>query len=469
MGLSSSSSSSDGASLIRQQVLSSTPNINPDAKLSANEVQQMQKVKSGETSSMEADAASVSKSSRGVSEERKMVEGFEVTEMESEPQASNVAKGKEMKALGLSGTSSMESLSSVSAISLKEIEAIVKGAAGQKTETMISETPNLPAPKVVPRKEVTEIAMALAQALSSLTDSTIEAIKNYADTDKQAQEMNKTSLASSQATIEEQRTEFQKMKEVEGKQQDSKTMDTVNAVCIAISVVITVISIIAAIFTCGAGLIGLAGAGAAAGAAGGTAAATATAAAVTATATSVATTTASQVTMQAVIQAVKQAVVEAVKQAIKEGIKASVKATIKAVIKNVVKALMKQMSKIFQMGKSLIKEAFPKLAKVFEAVGNKWVGLAVGTVIAVPQLVKGIFGVQLSEAQNQLADIQKEVGALSAQSEMMKMFTMFWQQASKIASKQTGDTSQMQDQIVKTFGQMNKAYRSIGQGLAAAV
>lgn len=482
MSMSSSASGSDGAAFIRQQILASTPQTNPDAKLSDKEMQQMQKIKGGNQTSLEGDAAVSGKTNKTATEG---VENAEQTLVSSGTQAeetttasatysTSIGEGTSVsKGIGTVSTSSIENLSSDFKVSVKEMEELIQSAIANKTSTNITDAPSLPNPKVTPRQDVLEISLALAECLASLTDSSIEALMNFMNTDKQAQQANKLSLVTSQATIEEQRAEHDKMKEIEGKQNQAKTMETVNTVCIAVSVAITVISIVAALFTCGAGLIGLAGAGAVAGAAGGTAAgtaaATATVAAGAATATAVASTTATQVTLQAVMQAVKSAIVEAIKTAIQEAVKSSVKETIKAVIKGVLKALLKVISKIFQSGKSIIQESFPKIAQAIEVVTGKALTATVGLAIAVPQLVSGLFSLDLSKAQNELADIQKNVGDLTAQSEMMKMFTMFWQQASKIAAKQTGETSEMQDQIVKTFGKMNKAYQSVSQGLASAV
>lgn len=49
------------------------------------------------------------------------------------------------------------------------------------------------------------------------------------------------------------------------------------------------------------------------------------------------------------------------------------------------------------------------------------------------------------------------------------MFTMFWQQASKIAAKQTESADEMQQQASKLGSQIAKALSSISTGLAAAV
>lgn len=84
-------------------------------------------------------------------------------------------------------------------------------------------------------------------------------------------------------------------------------------------------------------------------------------------------------------------------------------------------------------------------------------------------LVSGINDVQLSELQNELAELQKKTGMLKAQSEMIALFTQFWQEASKIASKQTTSSEEMSQKATKLGAQIGKAYTAISAGLAAAV
>ena len=313
-----------------------------------------------------------------------------------------------------------------------------------------------------------EISLALAKAISALGESTQAALENFQSTQVQASNTNKMSLESQGLKIDKERQEFKKMQEIQKKVGDNATMDTVNKVMIGITVAITVISVVAALFTCGLGLIGTAAAGATAAATGAAAGATAA----TTAATSVATTVATQVTMQAVVQVVKQAIVQAVKQAIvqaiKQGIKQGIKQAIKQAIKAAVKTLAKNISKIFSSGKNALSKSFPKLSKVINTLGSKWVTMGVGALTAVPQLISGIGGIQLSDMQKDLAKIQKEVGALTAQSEMMKAFTLFWQQASKIAAKQTESPSETQQQAAKTGAQVAKALSAISGALAAA-
>lgn len=233
----------------------------------------------------------------------------------------------------------------------------------------------------------------------------------------------------------------------------------------AVSITITVISVVAALFTCGLGLIGTAAAGATAAAAGIAAGATAGA--------SVATSVATQVTVQAVMQAIKQAVIIAVKQAVQQAVKAlikqSIKNIIKTVVKTVVKTLSKNIGKIFKTGKTALAKAYPNLSKVINALGSKVATITLGAMVAVPQLVKGIGDIKLSQLQTELAEIQRTTGKLSAQAEMMNMFTQFWQQASKIASKQVDSASEMQQQATKLGAQIAKAFSAISSGLASAV
>ncbi|CRH87906.1 putative type III secretion system membrane protein [Chlamydia trachomatis] len=309
-----------------------------------------------------------------------------------------------------------------------------------------------------------EISLALAKAITALGESTQAALENFQSTQSQSANMNKMSLESQGLKIDKEREEFKKMQEIQQKSGTNSTMDTVNKVMIGVTVAITVISVVSALFTCGLGLIGTAAAGATAATAGATAAAT--------TATSVTTTVATQVTMQAVVQVVKQAIIQAVKraivQAIKQGIKQGIKQAIKQAVKASVKTLAKNVGKIFSAGKNAVSKSFPKLSKVINTLGSKWVTLGVGALTAVPQLVSGITSLQLSDMQKELAQIQKEVGALTAQSEMMKAFTLFWQQASKIAAKQTESPSETQQQAAKTGAQIAKALSAISGALAAA-
>ena len=52
---------------------------------------------------------------------------------------------------------------------------------------------------------------------------------------------------------------------------------------------------------------------------------------------------------------------------------------------------------------------------------------------------------------------------------MLKMFTQFWMQASKIAAKQTSQSEEMTQQATKLGAQIGKAFAAISAGLASAV
>lgn len=487
----SSSSSSDNNNLknVLSQVIASTPQGVPNADmLTGNQVKQVQQTRQNRDDlSMESDSAVAGTAGKDRASSVSQMEGQEAIEQQGlaagkETASASTASLTQSPSTGAASQkriedtskslelSSLSSLSSVDAAQLQEIQNIIFSAAGPANEASLKnlDTPGLPKPSTTPRQEVMEISLALAKAISALGESTQAALENFQSTQVQASNTNKMSLESQGLKIDKEREEFKKMQEIQKKVGDNATMDTVNKVMIGITVAITVISVVAALFTCGLGLIGTAAAGATAAATGAAAGATAA----TTAATSVATTVATQVTMQAVMQAVKQAIIQGVKQAIvqaiKQGIKQGIKQAIKQAIKAAVKTLAKNISKIFSSGKNALSKSFPKLSKVINTLGSKWVTMGVGALTAVPQLISGIGGIQLSDMQKDLAKIQKEVGALTAQSEMMKAFTLFWQQASKIAAKQTESPSETQQQAAKTGAQVAKALSAISGALAAA-
>lgn len=472
----SSSSSSDSSNLknVLSQVIASTPQGVPSAdKLTDNQVKQVQQTRQNRDDlSMESDVAVAGTAGKDRAASASQIEGQELIEQQGlaagkETASADATSLTQSASKGASSQqciedtskslelSSLSSLSSVDATHLQEIQSIVSSAMGATNELSLKnlETPGLPKPSTTPRQEVMEISLALAKAITALGESTQAALENFQSTQSQSANMNKMSLESQGLKIDKEREEFKKMQEIQQKSGTNSTMDTVNKVMIGVTVAITVISVVSALFTCGLGLIGTAAAGA-------TAAAT--------TATSVATTVATQVTMQAVVQVVKQAIIQAVKQAIVQAIKQGIKQAIKQAVKAAVKTLAKNVGKIFSAGKNAVSKSFPKLSKVINTLGSKWVTLGVGALTAVPQLVSGITSLQLSDMQKELAQIQKEVGALTAQSEMMKAFTLFWQQASKIAAKQTESPSETQQQAAKTGAQIAKALSAISGALAAA-
>ena len=475
----SSSSSSDNNNLknVLSQVIASTPQGVPNADmLTGNQVKQVQQTRQNRDDlSMESDSAVAGTAGKDRASSVSQMEGQEAIEQQGlaagkETASASTASLTQSPSTGAASQkriedtskslelSSLSSLSSVDAAQLQEIQNIIFSAAGPANEASLKnlDTPGLPKPSTTPRQEVMEISLALAKAISALGESTQAALENFQSTQVQASNTNKMSLESQGLKIDKEREEFKKMQEIQKKVGDNATMDTVNKVMIGITVAITVISVVAALFTCGLGLIGTAAAGATAAATGAAAGATAA----TTAATSVATTVATQVTMQAVVQVVKQAIVQAVKQAIVQAIKQAIKAAVKTLAKNI--------NKIFSTGKNALSKSFPRLSKVINTLGSKWVTMGVGALTAVPQLISGIGGIQLSDMQKDLAKIQKEVGALTAQSEMMKAFTLFWQQASKIAAKQTESPSETQQQAAKTGAQVAKALSAISGALAAA-
>ncbi|AAF39663.1 secretion system protein [Chlamydia muridarum str. Nigg] len=487
----SSSSSSDSNNLrsVLSQVITSTPQGVPNAdKLTDNQVKQVQQTRQNRDDlNMESDSAIAGAAGKDRASSVSQMEGQEVIEQQGlaagkETASASTASLTQNASTGAASQkrvedtnkslelSSLSSLSSVDASQLQEIQNIVASATRSTNETSLKnlDTPGLPKPTTTPRQDVMEISLALAKAITALGESTQAALENFQSTQTQASNMNKMSLESQGLKIDKEREEFQKLQEIQKKAGNNSTMDTVNKVMIGVTVAITVVSVVAALFTCGLGLIGTAAAGATAAAAGATAGATAAAT----TATSVATTVATQVTMQAVMQAVKQAIIQGVKQAIvqaiKQGLKKGIMQAIKQAIKAAVKTLTKNIGKIFNTGKNAVSKSFPNLSKVMNTLGSKWVTLGVGALTAVPQLVSGIGNLQLSDMQKDLAKIQKEVGALTAQSEMMKAFTLFWQQASKIAAKQTESPSETQQQAAKTGAQIAKALSAISGALAAA-
>lgn len=479
----SSSSSSDSSNLknVLSQVIASTPQGVPNAdKLTDNQVKQVQQTRQNRDDlSMESDVAVAGTAGKDRAASASQIEGQELIEQQGlaagkETASADATSLTQSASKGASSQqciedtskslelSSLSSLSSVDATHLQEIQSIVSSAMGATNELSLTnlETPGLPKPSTTPRQEVMEISLALAKAITALGESTQAALENFQSTQSQSANMNKMSLESQGLKIDKEREEFKKMQEIQQKSGTNSTMDTVNKVMIGVTVAITVISVVSALFTCGLGLIGTAAAGATAATAGATAAAT--------TATSVTTTVATQVTMQAVVQVVKQAIIQAVKRAIVQAIKQGIKQAIKQAVKASVKTLAKNVGKIFSAGKNAVSKSFPKLSKVINTLGSKWVTLGVGALTAVPQLVSGITSLQLSDMQKELAQIQKEVGALTAQSEMMKAFTLFWQQASKIAAKQTESPSETQQQAAKTGAQIAKALSAISGALAAA-
>ncbi|WP_201456431.1 secretion system protein [Chlamydia sp. 17-3921] len=482
----SSSSGPDSAKNILSQVLTSTPQGVPNEdKLTGKENKQVQQTRSGLNAEMQSDVKltnSEAKETQGIAANSPDMQSGDIGDLIKQIQEENslsktesqqiqelatqigttidISKG--LQALeGLKETF-LSTLSPEENALLQQVTDIVKDAvSGNIVGNTQLETPQLPVPKLTPRKDVSEIGMALAKAIAALGESTRSAISNYLSTQAQSDASNKASLEKQGLKIDKEREEFQKMKELEAKAKDNTAMETANKVMIAVSIAVTVGSVIAGIFTCGAGFIGLAAAGALAAGAG--------AAAATTTVTAVAT----QVTIQAVIQAVKTAVVEAIKQAISQAIKIAVKqglkAAIKSLIKTIAKVVSKAITKIFSTGKSVISKAFPNLSKVINSLSSKWVSLGISIATAVPGLVKGIGQMQTADLQQELAQIQKEVGKLVAQSEMMKMFTQFWMQASKIAAKQTGQSEEMSQQATKLGAQIGKAFATISAGLASAV
>ncbi|BAE80832.1 wall surface anchor family protein [Chlamydia felis Fe/C-56] len=493
MSLSTSGPDNTNQKNILAQVLASTPQAvpNPD-KLAGNETKQIQQTRQGKNAEMQSDssiagtqgkeksgAVSEAQNSENIMAGQGIAAGQEAESAEAAAgtqtagvatfQAANLQTAIEETNKTLE--SSISSLSSVDSSHLQEIQQLVSAAVNGKSNTAVRalETPDLPKPSLTPRQEVMEISMALAKAIAALGEATASALSDYQSTQAQASTMNRLSLESQGLKIDSEREEYQKLQEIQKKADSNSTLNTVNTVMIAVSVTITVVSIVASLFTCGLGLIGTAAAGATAAAAAATAGATAGVAA----ATSVATTVATQVTVQAVMQAIKTVIVQAIKQAIMQAVKSALKQGIKQIIKQAIKAavktLSKNLSKIFQTGQKALAKSFPKLSKVINTLGSKWVTAGMGVVVAVPALVKGIGDIQLSNMQSELADIQKKTGALTAQSEMMKMFTLFWQQASKIAAKQTDSASEMQQQATKLGAQIAKAFQAISSGLASAV
>ncbi|SPN73921.1 Secretion system effector C (SseC) like family [Chlamydia serpentis] len=486
----SSSSGPDNQKNIMSQVLTSTPQGVPQQdKLAGNENKQIQQTRQGKNTEMESDSAiagtagkdktsSASKTEsspqQGVAAGKESIEGGKASSdgsgkvsgaaaTDASKTATKIAMQTSIEEASKTMESTLESLQNLSAMQMQEVEEVVLAAlSGKQTNSAKLETPELPKPGITPRSEVIEIGLALAKAIQTLGEATKSALSNYASTQAQADQSNKLGLEKQALKIDAERKEYQEMKAAEQKSKDLEgTMETVNTVMIAVSVVITVLSIVAAIFTCGAGLAGLAaGAAVGAAAAGGAAGAAA------------ATTVATQITVQAVVQAVKQAVVEAIKQAISQAIKAAIKSGIKAFIKTLVKAIAKAISKavskVFSKGTQMIAKNFPKLSKVMSSLTSKWVTIGVGAMVAAPALGKGIMQTQLSEMQNKVAEFQKEVGKLQAAADMISMFTQFWQQASKIAAKQTGETDDMTEKASKLGGQILKAYAAISGALASA-
>lgn len=480
MSLSSTSGPESNKNIISQALASSPQGVPDQDKLTGKENKQVQQTRAGFDTQMQSDAKLAGVEGKGTAVAALEGQGLAAT-------ASLTADSENLEGVGLGGnataqlsgtaqasagarteTSGIKELAKtqVSGLSteeralLQEIQSLVSEAtSGTGNVKFNLTTPELTPPKITPRQDVSEIAMALAKAISALGESTAAAVSNYMSTQAQADLSNKISLEKQGLKIEAERKEFQKMKELEAKAKDTKTLDAVNTACIAISVTLAVVSVVVACFTCGAGLIGLAA----------TAAVGAGAAAATSTATAVAT----QITMQAVIQAIKTAVVEAIKQAITQAIKIAIKQGIKAAVKFLVKTLskaaVKAATRIFSSGKNIISKSFPKLSKVMNALGNKWVGIGISMATAVPSLIKGIGQIDISNKQQELAQLQKEVGKLLAQSEMLKMFTQFWMQASKIAAKQTSQSEEMTQQATKLGAQIGKAFAAISAGLASAV
>lgn len=478
--MSVSSSSPDNNKNILSQVIASTPQAVPTPdKLAGNETKQVQQPRQGSNTEMQSDTAIAGTSGKNrASEAQTASEATELMEQQGVAAqakvATDVPQGVQTSSTSITNqasiehasktlaTSSLSSLSSVDSANLQEIQSIVSSATSQTASVKQFETPVLPTPSKTPRPDVSDISLAIAKAITALGESTASALADYQSTQAQSSTMNKISLESQSVKIDNERAEFQKMREIEAKGASNQTLETVNQVMMGVSIAITVISVVSALFTCGLGLIGTAAAAGTAVAAAGTAVATSAA---TSVATQVATQTIVQVVKQAIITAVKQAVMSAVKQAAKQGIKKVIQQAVKAAVKT----LSKNIGKIYSTGKGQIAKAFPKLSKVMSALGSKWVSAGVGLAIAVPSLVKGVGDLQLSKLQNELAELQRTTGSLSAQSEMMAMFTMFWQQASKIAAKQTGSADEMQQQASKLGAQIAKALASISSGLAAAV
>lgn len=474
------SSSSDNSSIknIISQVITSTPQGVPDQdKMAGNEVKQLQQTRQGQDVGMESDAKVAGTQGKEKASEAKNIEsqqegiaaGKETEAMvasqalEQSAAAQATVKSSQIESADPIHASSLSSLSSVSAMDTQAIQELVAAAisGASHTKSASIETPSLPKPSVTPRQEVMEISLSLAKAITALGESTLAALSNYQSTQAQSTNMNKLSLQAQGAKIDSERAEYKKLQKMESQAGTNQTMETVNTVLMAVSITITVVSVVSALFTCGLGLIGTAAAAATGVAAGATAGAT------------VATTVATQVTMQAVIQAVKQAIVVVVQQAVKAAVKAVVKQGIKQIIKVAIKTAAKTLSKsitrIFNVGKETLAKSFPNLSKVVNALSSKVATIAVGTVVAVPSLVKGIGDLKLSQMQNELAQIQRETGMLSAQAEMLSMFTQFWQQASKIAAKQTDGANEMQEQATKLGAQIAKAFTAISAGLASAV
>lgn len=478
--MSVSSSSPDNNKNILSQVITSTPQAVPTPdKLAGNEIKQVQQTRQGANTDMQSDTAIAGTHGKNRASEAQTAE--EATDLMEQQGLAAQAKTAPEQQQGITAsansistqasveqasktlsTSSLSSLSSTDSANLQEIQSIVSSATSQSASVKQLEVPDLPKPSKTPRQDVSEISMAIAKAITALGESTAAALADYQSTQAQSSQMNKMSLESQSVKIDNERAEFQKMREIEAKSSSNQTLETVNNVMMGISIAITVISVVSALFTCGLGLIGTAAAAGTAVAAAGTAVATSAA---TTVATQVATQTIVQVVKQAIVTAVKNAVMSAVKQAVKQGVKKAIQQAVKAAVKT----LSKNIGKIFNTGKSQIAKSFPKLSKVMSALGSKWVSAGVGLAIAVPSLVKGVGDLQLSKLQNELADLQRTTGSLSAQSEMMAMFTMFWQQASKIAAKQTGSADEMQQQASKLGAQIAKALSSISTGLAAAV
>lgn len=429
MSLSSSSSSdSNNLKSVLSQVITSTPQGVPNVdKLTDNQIKQIQQTKQNRDDlSMESDSAIAGTAGKDRASSVSLMEGQEAFEQQGlaagkETASASPASLTQSPSTGATSQkriedtskslelSSLSSLSSVDAAQLQEIQNIIFSAAGSANEASLKnlDTPGLPKPTTTPRQEVMEISLALAKAITALGESTQAALENFQSTQTQSSNMNKMSLESQGLKIDKEREEFQKMQEIQKKANNNATMETVNKVMLGVTIAITVVSVVAALFTCGLGLIGTAAAGATAAATGAAAGATAAAT----TATSVATTVATQVTMQAVMQAVKQAIIQGVKQAIvqaiKQGMKQGIKQAIKQAIKAAVKTLSKNISKIFSAGKNALSKSFPKLSKVINTLGSKWVTIGVGALTAVPQLVSGIGGIQLSDMQKELAQIQK--------------------------------------------------------------
>ena len=483
MSVSSSGPDNINTKNILSQVIASSPQGVPNQdKMAGNETKQIQQPRQGKNTEMESNSAVAGTQGKEKAGEAQSIEQQGLAagkEMEASAEAAQLSKAgfssalaeanmkKGTEELSKATETSLSSLSSVSASSAQQIQELVSNAtSGSSNQSKTSlETPELPKPSVTPRQDVSEISLALAKAISALGEATASALSDYQSTQAQASIMSRIALESQGLKIDSERAEYKKMQEMQKQAGSNKTLETVNTVMMAVSITITVVSVVAALFTCGLGLIGTAAAGATAAAAGIAAGATAGA--------SVATSVATQVTVQAVMQAIKQAVIIAVKQAVQQAIKAlikqSIKNIIKTVVKTVVKTLSKNIGKIFKTGKTALAKAYPNLSKVINALGSKVATITLGAMVAVPQLVKGIGDIKLSQLQTELVEIQRTTGKLSAQAEMMNMFTQFWQQASKIASKQVDSASEMQQQATKLGAQIAKAFSAISSGLASAV